>query len=125
MSFFSRAQATQQPATVPTLGASILGSQAPAQTGTQSILQMNQEQPQQQQVQAQDGAHQAPASSQSAFFDSLLERSRRRPNDENGVNGLGQIPSLQLGLSDIGRRVRELGGAQGVTQGGQKTDSRA
>lgn len=54
------------------------------------------------------------AQTQSAFFDSLLERGRRRPNDENGVNGLGQVPGLQLGLSDIGRRVRELGGAQGA-----------
>jgi nuclear pore complex protein Nup93 len=42
-----------------------------------------------------------------AYFEQILERGRKRNNAENGV--LGDLPSLQLGLGDIARKVRNLG----------------
>ncbi|KAH0558466.1 hypothetical protein GP486_004879, partial [Trichoglossum hirsutum] len=78
-------------------------------------------QPQQQQQQGQ-GQQQSP--SQPAFFDSLLERSRQRNKDVNGSSTLGELPSLQLGLGDIARRVRQLGGPAAAQQG-RGVDSKA
>lgn len=40
----------------------------------------------------------------------------------DGRDGFGELPSLQLGLGDISRRVRELGGAGGA--GGQAKQAR-
>lgn len=49
---------------------------------------------------------------QPAFFNSLLERGKKRPLSTTGQNGNGNfedVPSLQLGLDDIRRKARELG----------------
>ncbi|KAH7138988.1 Nup93/Nic96-domain-containing protein [Dendryphion nanum] len=43
-----------------------------------------------------------------ARFDHLLEKGRKRAG-ENGFAGLEELPTLQLGLSDIARKVRNLG----------------
>jgi nuclear pore complex protein Nup93 len=68
-----------------------------------------------------------PTPNQSAYFDQLLERGKKRTNVEN--TGFGNLPSLQLGLSDIARKARNLGNggpsagdAKGDTKGG---DTRA
>ena len=45
----------------------------------------------------------------SAHFDHLLERGRKRNAGENGGNNFDELPSLQLGLGDIARKVRNLG----------------
>jgi nuclear pore complex protein Nup93 len=45
----------------------------------------------------------------SSHFDHLLERSRKRNAGENGTAGFDNLPSLQLGLGDIARKVRNLG----------------
>jgi nuclear pore complex protein Nup93 len=45
--------------------------------------------------------------SQSAYFDQMLERGKKRNILENG--GFGDLPSLQLGLADIARKARNLG----------------
>lgn len=93
-------------------GGSIFGNQ------TQSQSQSNpQAQPAQGQLQ-----YGASKIGQPAFFDSLLEKGKKR---SRGVEspGLGQLPSLQLGLGDIGRKVRELGASSQVT--GKNADSKA
>lgn len=48
----------------------------------------------------------------SAHFDHLLERGRKRNSDFNGVpqSQFGELPSLQLGLGDIARKVQNMGG---------------
>ncbi|PYH97763.1 nuclear pore protein [Aspergillus ellipticus CBS 707.79] len=47
---------------------------------------------------------------QPAFFNSLLERGKKRPISAIGQNGnFEDLPSLQLGLDDIRRKARELG----------------
>ncbi|GAB7362008.1 hypothetical protein MBLNU230_g2043t1 [Neophaeotheca triangularis] len=47
-------------------------------------------------------------SPQPAYFDHLLERGKKRQNEErNGA--FGELPQLQLGLADISRKVRNLG----------------
>ncbi|PYI12106.1 NIC-domain-containing protein [Aspergillus sclerotiicarbonarius CBS 121057] len=47
---------------------------------------------------------------QPAFFNSLLERGKKRPISAIGQNGnYEDLPSLQLGLDDIRRKARELG----------------
>ncbi|KAF2473206.1 NIC-domain-containing protein [Lindgomyces ingoldianus] len=45
----------------------------------------------------------------SAHFDHLLERGRKRNAGENGLSSFDELPSLQLGLGDIARKVRNLG----------------
>ena len=59
---------------------------------------------------------------QPAFFDTLLEKGKRRQRSAESP-GLGQLPSLQLGLGDIGRKVRQLGASSQVR--GQNADSKA
>jgi nuclear pore complex protein Nup93 len=52
------------------------------------------------------------ASTQPAFFNSLLERGKKRPLSSVGQNNnFEDVPSLQLGLDDIRRKARELGTA--------------
>lgn len=48
-------------------------------------------------------------SGRSAHFDHLLERGRKRNAGENGIGNFDELPSLQLGLGDIARKVRNLG----------------
>jgi nuclear pore complex protein Nup93 len=72
--------------------------------------------------QQDQGQRQSP--SQPAFFDSLLERSRQRNKDVNGTSTLAELPSLQLGLGDIARRVKQLGGPAAAQQG-RTTDNKA
>ncbi|KAJ5778561.1 hypothetical protein N7520_001807 [Penicillium odoratum] len=48
-----------------------------------------------------------------AFFNSLLERGRKRPLSTNQNGNFEDVPSLQLGLDDIRRKARELGTAGG------------
>lgn len=43
----------------------------------------------------------------------------------DGELGFGELPSLQLGLGDIARRARELGGVGAQTHGGATVDSKA
>ncbi|KAI9820332.1 MAG: hypothetical protein M1827_005954 [Pycnora praestabilis] len=98
-------------------GASLFG-----QTEQNQTPQLTQQQQQQQNVQQP----QAPAlSSQPAYFDSLLERGRKRTNAKSNGNQFGELPSLQLGLGDIARRVREMGGNDSPEQQGKAIDSKA
>jgi nuclear pore complex protein Nup93 len=58
------------------------------------------------------------APKQSAYFEQMVERGKKRNNMENG--GLGELPRLQLGLADIARKARNLG-----TGGPSATEARA
>ncbi|KAE8374320.1 Nup93/Nic96-domain-containing protein [Aspergillus bertholletiae] len=61
-------------------------------------------------------------STQPAFFNSLLERGKKRPLSTIGQSSnYEELPSLQLGLDDIRRKARELG--NGGTKGSQHTQS--
>ncbi|KAK1141432.1 nuclear pore complex subunit [Aspergillus melleus] len=62
---------------------------------------------------------------QPAFFNSLLERGKKRPLSALGqTSNFEQLPSLQLGLDDIRRKARELGTGSPSTQG-QAPNSKA
>ncbi|KAI0579622.1 nuclear pore protein [Pyrenophora tritici-repentis] len=77
--------------------------------GQSSFFTSTQQQPQQQQ---QPGASLSQANAgtgRSAHFDHLLERGRKRNAGENGTSNFDELPSLQLGLGDIARKVRNLG----------------
>ena len=63
--------------------------------------------------------------SQPAYFDSLLEKGKKRNWDADGGSGLGQLPELQLGLGDIARRVRDIGGVGTQTSAERAADSKA
>ncbi|KAF1812971.1 putative nuclear pore protein [Eremomyces bilateralis CBS 781.70] len=63
---------------------------------------------QQPQQNTQNNQQATGGSSQSAYFDHLLERARKN-NKNNGVSQFGELPNLQLGLADIARKVRDLG----------------
>ncbi len=61
---------------------------------------------------------------QTAYFQSLLEKNRKRAREEQS-GGLGDVPSLQFGLGDISKRVRELRGDGGQTRNDRAVDNRA
>ena len=63
-----------------------------------------------------------PAPNQSAYFDQMLERGKKRNGLESG--GFGDLPSLQLGLADIARKARNLG-TGGATAEARAGDPRA
>ncbi|KAF2712324.1 NIC-domain-containing protein [Pleomassaria siparia CBS 279.74] len=52
---------------------------------------------------------QSTTGTRSAHFDHLLERGRKRNARENGLTSFDELPTLQLGLGDIARKVRNLG----------------
>jgi nuclear pore complex protein Nup93 len=62
--------------------------------------------------------------SQPAYFDSLLEKGKKRAHAADGGPAFGDLPTLQLGLDDIARRARELGGL-GSQDRGPSTDGKA
>lgn len=83
---------------------------------------------QQQQDQSGQNAQQQPPpprSSQPAYFESLLEKGRKRTRDADGGSDLGELPELQLGLTDIARRVREIGGVGAQSPADRAADSKA
>ncbi|KAL9104641.1 MAG: hypothetical protein Q9163_000445 [Psora crenata] len=88
-----------------------------------------QQQPQPGQAQQQDDVHQGPITSkgaQPAYFDNLLEKGRKRMRNTDGGPGFQDLPSLQLGLGDIAKRVREIGGVGGAqTRDKKGADSKA
>lgn len=100
--FASQNDPTSQP-----FQSSLFASTAPQQQQNQQAQPQQQQQPMGQQSNGPTGTPQP------AYFDSLLERGRKRTNGGEGVKGSGELPSLQLGLGDISRRVRELGGTGG------------
>ena len=61
----------------------------------------------------------------SVYFNNLLEKGRKRKVGQDGEAGFGEVPSLQFGLGDIAKRVRELGGADLRSQQNRGADSKA
>lgn len=101
-SVFNKPAATgNQPAPgFPSLGAQPQQQQAPGQS---SLFGQTQQQ-------GAGGLSSSTQTTQPAFFNSLLERGKKRPLSTNAQHdGLGEIPSLQLGLDDIRRKARQLG----------------
>lgn len=105
------ASSTQQPPTQSTqaLSGSLFGGQpaGPSQTQTQN---------------GQSTLKPA-AGTQSAYFDQMLERGKKRNNQDNGNQS--SLPGLQLGIGDIARKVRNLGAAGSNVEQPKPSDSRA
>ncbi|KAI9802922.1 MAG: hypothetical protein M1825_002153 [Sarcosagium campestre] len=95
------------------LGANSTQQNRPSQNQTQ--IQPNQSQ----------SVQQSAASTGPAYFDSLLERSRKRQHEASQGNGLEELPSLHLGLGDISHRVRALGSGGTPTHVDKKVDTKA
>ena len=90
-----------------TTGTSLFGA-----TTTNPLQQQQQQQQQQgQQQQQQQQQQQAPQHPTGSYFDALLARNKKQAE---GETALGELPSLQLGLGDLRRRLKGLGPA---TQG--------
>ena len=88
--FGGQSQAQQQPAQ-----SSILGTGQPNASTAQPLNTTSQ-------------------AAQPAFFNSLLERGKKRPLSENTQNtNFEELPNLQLGLDDIRRKARGLGTGSG------------
>ncbi|KAK4695407.1 nuclear pore complex protein Nup93, partial [Lecanoromycetidae sp. Uapishka_2] len=113
--------ATNNATTSQASGTSIFAPQLPPQQNNPLGQTAQGQQPQQdgQQLQGPDKARQP------AYFDNLLERGRKRTHDADGGAGLRDLPSLQLGLGDIAKRVRELGGVGAQAPIERASDSRA
>ncbi|KAL2358657.1 Nup93/Nic96-domain-containing protein [Cryomyces antarcticus] len=131
-SLFGGLGASSQPAAQkPSLFGSLGGTSQPPQQqqtstgslfGGSTLVNTQNQQPQQENGQVpQNGA---PAS-QPAYFDHLLERGKKRQNQENGGDQFSDLPSLQLGLGDIARKVRNLGAGGPTSQQARGADSRA
>ncbi|MCJ1389904.1 hypothetical protein MMC18_002761 [Xylographa bjoerkii] len=98
-----------------------LNNQQPLFSTLSGQAQTNQaEQPaQSQQKNDAQGSH-------TSYFDALLEKNRKRRRAAEERSAFGEVPSLELGLGDIAKRVRELGNGAGIQKqvnGG--VDSRA
>lgn len=106
-SLFSNTANTSAPA-----GSSLFASQQPQQQGQATQPQQN------------NGGLRT-STSQPAYFNSLLEKGKKRAHDTNGASSFAELPSLQLGLGDIARRARELHGTGQLAGRGGSTDSRA
>ncbi|KAL9021731.1 MAG: hypothetical protein Q9185_001095 [Variospora sp. 1 TL-2023] len=110
---------------------SLFGAAKPATSATTAAPApsiFSSQAPQQQQDQAGQNAQQQPPPprlSQPAYFESLLEKGRKRTRDADGAPNLGELPGLQLGLSDIARRVREIGGVGAQSPADRAADSKA
>ncbi|RAL13619.1 linker nucleoporin NIC96 [Aspergillus homomorphus CBS 101889] len=101
--------------------ASIFGNTPTTQTSSGGSLFAKQPQSQQQPTQSSFLGQNATQPSvaqplqfsnqtQPAFFNSLLERGRKRPFSTIGPNSnFDELPTLQLGLDDIRKKARELG----------------
>ena len=113
-------------AAVPSLFANAAAPAAPT-ASTNLFFQTQGQQQQAGQSQQQNGqtVQSGAPNTQPAFFNSLLERGKKRTHDANGGSASGDLPSLQLGLGDIARRARELGGTEPQAQRGGLPDSRA
>ena len=115
------------------LGNSILNNASTSQPfGTNIIGPQPQQQPQNGQFTSEPSQQQDGQKSQNiggdsapAYFNTLLEKGRKRAHGSDESPAFGDLPSLQLGLGDIAKRARELGGAAGQPQGAAGTDSRA
>ncbi|KAJ5631698.1 Nucleoporin interacting component Nup93/Nic96 [Penicillium longicatenatum] len=95
-SLFGQSQAQSQPQPQPPAQSSILGqTQQPAKN-------------------PQEQSQMSAQTTKPAFFNSLLERGKKRPLSATAQNGnFEDVPSLQLGLDDIRRKARELGTSGG------------
>ncbi|KAF2678381.1 NIC-domain-containing protein [Lentithecium fluviatile CBS 122367] len=133
-SAFSLGGATSQPQSQSTgfgLFSKPAGQQAQQSTTTNPLSNTQQTNPlgqstlfgttstQQQQEQSGGPLSQSNAGTgRSAHFDHLLERGRKRNVGENGLSSFDELPTLQLGLGDIARKVRNLGtGGPSADQG--------
>ena len=111
-------QTQNNPATSQPFGLSLLASQPP------------QQQPPNQNGQPQEAGSQPPPTAgpvktpQPAYFDILLEKGKKRARVGDGGPAFGELPTLQLGLEDIARRARELGGFPSQEKG-HATDGKA
>lgn len=119
-----------QPQQTSSLFAGAQNNTATTQPGASSLFQP-QLQPQQQNDQSGQGpqgqqqSHGGQWTSQPAYFDNLLEKGRKRNHDADGGPGFRDLPSLQLGLGDIAKKVRELGSVSTQTHRGGAMDSSA
>jgi nuclear pore complex protein Nup93 len=140
-SLFAGAGSTAQPP-AQTGGFSLFSNQQTSQSTANNAQQTSglgqsslfgtastQQQQPQQQAQQQGGAPLSQTNGgtgRSAHFDHLLERGRKRNAGENGTSNFDELPSLQLGLGDIARKVRNLGnGGPSADQGQDRAQDRA
>lgn len=101
-SAFGNTSTTQAPS-----GGSLFGAQSQAQPQPAQSSILGQSQAQNNAAQISRPSNQA---TQPAFFNSLLERGKKRPLSAIGQStNFEELPSLQLGLDDIRRKARELG----------------
>lgn len=117
-----QSQQQQQSASIysPNNQSSIFGNTSTAQPAANNSLFGGQSQAQPQPGQSIFGQSQTQSTrpsgqgTQPAFFNSLLERGKKRPLSVGGQNtSFDELPSLQLGLDDIRRKARELGSGGG------------
>ncbi|KAL6705731.1 nuclear pore complex subunit [Coniothyrium glycines] len=98
----------------------------PAQSSLFSGGNTTQQPQQQPQQQAGPLAQSTAGTGRTAHFDHLLERGRKRNAGENGTSHFDELPTLQLGLGDIARKVRNLGaGGPSADHGQDRAQDRA
>jgi nuclear pore complex protein Nup93 len=107
-SLFQSTTAAQPTTTNPPLNTQQTSAGQPS-AFPQSSLFSSSMAPPQQQADGPLSQSTANGTTRSAHFDHLLERGRKRNAAENAFGTFDELPSLQLGLGDIARKVRNLG----------------
>ena len=96
--------------------------QQQSQTGETNLWQTQKQNSLQQKSQQLGGLAKT---SQPAYFNNLLEKGKKRTRADDEGAGFGDLPSLQLGLGDLAKKVRELGGVGSTVRGSNAVDSKA
>lgn len=100
-SIFGNSSATQTPSTTPLFGGQPQTQQQPAQSSVVGLGQSSA---------GTQPLHTPSQAALPAFFNSLLERGKKRPLSAVTQNSnFEELPNLQLGLDDIRRKARGLG----------------
>jgi nuclear pore complex protein Nup93 len=101
-SIFGNSSATQTPSHNPLFGGQPQAQQQPAQSSVFGLGQSS--------AGTTQPLHTSSHAAQPAFFNSLLERGKKRPPSAATQNSnFEELPNLQLGLDDIRRKARGLG----------------
>ena len=109
---FGAAPASSVPATQSSIfGATAAPAPAPAGLSTQG--------------QQQNAAPELDTAVHAGYFNGLLEKGKKRSNPSDAGSTFGEVPSLQLGLGDLAKRVRQLGPGELRGRESRLGDSRA
>ena len=101
--------------TAPATQSSLFGATAPTTQASNGLSTQGQ----------QNAAPEPDTSIHAGYFNGLLEKGKKRSSPIDAGSMFGEVPSLQLGLGDLAKRVRQLGPGESRGWEGRHGDSKA